>query len=116
MYLIPIAWLYVALMMAVAEATSSQGTLLGAFFTLLLYGLLPIGLVLYFIGTPARRRQRLAQEAHASKDAQEAQAAQDALPTPPAPVCEAAPGAPSDQRDSGDLPPGDPLAPVGKKP
>jgi len=113
MYLIPIAWLYVALMMAVAEATSSQGTLLGAFFTLLLYGLLPIGLVLYFIGTPARRRQRLAQEAHASKDAQ---AAQDALPTPPAPVCEAAPGAPSDQRDSGDLPPGDPLAPVGKKP
>lgn len=110
MYLIPIAWLYVALMMAVAEATSSQGTLLGAFFTLLLYGLLPIGLVLYFIGTPARRRQRLAQEAHASKDAQ------DALPTPPAPVCEAAPGAPSDQRDSGDLPPGDPLAPVGKKP
>jgi len=107
MYLIPIAWLYVALMMAVAEATSSQGTLLGAFFTLLLYGLLPIGLVLYFIGTPARRRQRLAQEA---------QAAQDALPTPPTSVCEAAPGAPSDQRDSGDLPPGDPLAPVGKKP
>jgi hypothetical protein len=97
----------------VAEATSSQGTLLGAFFTLLLYGLLPICLVLYFIGTPARRRQRLAQEAHASK---KAQAAQDALPTPPAPVCEAAPGAPSDQRDSGDLPPGDPLAPVGKKP
>ena len=61
MYLIPIAWFYVALMMAVAEATSTQGTLLGAFFTLLLYGLLPIGLVLYF--TPvmsARFRARSA--------------------------------------------------------
>jgi len=29
MYIVPIAWLYVALMMAAAEATSSQGTLLG---------------------------------------------------------------------------------------
>ena len=57
MYIVPIAWLYVALMMAVAEATSSQGTLLGAFFTFVFYGLMPIGLVLYFMGTPARRRR-----------------------------------------------------------
>ena len=46
MYIVPIAWLYVALMMAVAEATSSQGTVLGAFFTFVLYGLMPIGLLL----------------------------------------------------------------------
>lgn len=104
MYLIPIAWFYVALMMAVAEATSTQGTLLGAFFTLLLYGLLPIGLVLYFIGTPARRRQRLAQEARE---------AQDALAPPASPEL-ASPL--SDQRDSGDLPSGEALAPVRKKP
>ena len=104
MYLIPIAWFYVALMMAVAEATSTQGTLLGAFFTLLLYGLLPIGLVLYFIGTPARRRQRLAQEA---------QEAQDALAPPASPELA---NPLSDQRDGGDLPPGEALAPVGKKP
>ncbi|MGE8319546.1 MAG: hypothetical protein ACN6O3_12435 [Comamonas sp.] len=38
------------------EATSSQGTLLGAFFTLLLYGLLPLSIVLYVVGTPARKR------------------------------------------------------------
>ncbi len=62
MYLVAIAWLYVAVMMAVAEATHSQGSLLGAFITLMLYGVLPLALVLYVMGTPMRRRQRLAQE------------------------------------------------------
>jgi hypothetical protein len=85
MYIVPIAWLYVALMMAVAEATSSQGTVLGAIFTFVLYGLLPIGLVLYFMGTPARRRQRLAREA------EENQAYLAAQPTAAAPPAQAAP-------------------------
>ena len=62
MYIIPIAWIYVALMMAVAEATSSNGSLLGALMTFVLYGVLPIGLVLYFMGSPARRRAILARE------------------------------------------------------
>ena len=68
MYIIPIAWIYVALMMAVAEATSSTGTLLGALMTFVLYGVLPIGLVLYFMGSPARKRairEREKQEASA---------------------------------------------------
>ena len=56
MYLIAIAWLYVTVMMAVVEATSSQGTLLGAFFTLLLYGILPLTIVLFIVGTPSRKR------------------------------------------------------------
>ena len=56
MYLVAIAWLYVAVMMAIAEATHSQGTVLGAIITFVLYGLLPIGLMLYFMGTPARKR------------------------------------------------------------
>ncbi len=56
MYLVAIAWMYVVLMMAVAEALSSQGTVLGAFFTVLLYGLLPLSIVVYILGTPARRR------------------------------------------------------------
>lgn len=34
MYLVAIAWGYVALMMAAAEALSPQGTLFGAFVTL----------------------------------------------------------------------------------
>lgn len=56
MYLIVIGWAYIVLLMAATEATSSTGSLLGAFITLLLYGVLPIGLVIYIFGTPARRR------------------------------------------------------------
>lgn len=63
MYIIPIAWLYVALMMAFAEATNSNGTVLGAIITFVLYGLLPIGLMLYFMGTPARKRALREREA-----------------------------------------------------
>jgi len=63
MYLVPIAWLYVTLMMAVAEATSSTGTLLGAIITFVLYGLAPVSLVMYLLLTPARRRKRRAREA-----------------------------------------------------
>ena len=68
MYVVVIAWLYVVVMMAVAEALSSQGTVLGAVFTFLLYGLLPITLVVYILGTPARKRARRAREAMASVD------------------------------------------------
>ncbi|MDP4300255.1 hypothetical protein [Leptothrix discophora] len=58
MYLVAIAWFYVALMMAVAEAVHPGGSLLGAFFTLMLYGVGPIALVLYLLGTPLRARAR----------------------------------------------------------
>ena len=44
MHLIPIAWLYVALMMAVADAVHPQGSVLGALVTFLLYGLGPVAL------------------------------------------------------------------------
>lgn len=37
MYLVVIAWLYVALLMAVAEATSHTGTVFGAIITFFLY-------------------------------------------------------------------------------
>lgn len=56
MFLVAIAWMYVVLMVAVVEATSTQGTVLGALFTLLLYGLLPLGIVLYLMSSPARKR------------------------------------------------------------
>ena len=45
MYLVLIAWLYVTLMMALAEATSPTGSVLGAVVTFVLYGLLPMGIV-----------------------------------------------------------------------
>lgn len=63
MYLVVIAWMYVALMMAVAEATHASGTLLGAIVTFLLYGVAPCALVIYLMGTPARRRAIKAREA-----------------------------------------------------
>ena len=63
MYLVLIAWMYVALMMAIAEATSPVGSLLGAVFTFLLYGALPMAVVGYIMGSPARRRAIKAQEA-----------------------------------------------------
>lgn len=79
MYLIAIAWMYVVLMMAVAEALSPQGSVLGALITFVFYGLLPLSVVLYIFGTPMRRRARLAAEAKEAADAAEAaQAAQAA--------------------------------------
>ena len=62
MYLIAIAWMYVVVIMTIAEAASSSGTLLGAFFTFLLYGVLPLSIVLYILGTPARKRRIKAQQ------------------------------------------------------
>ena len=63
MYIVPIAWLYVALMMSAAEASNSNGTIFGAVITFLLYGLLPVALVAYIMATPARKRARRAREA-----------------------------------------------------
>ncbi len=69
MYLVAIAWMYVVLMMGVAEALSSNGTVLGALFTVLLYGVLPLGILLYIMGAPLRRRARRQQEAPAETGA-----------------------------------------------
>ena len=56
MYLIVIAWIYVVLMMSVAEATNSSGTVLGAVITFVLYGVVPAALVAYLMSAPARNR------------------------------------------------------------
>ena len=93
MYLVPIAWLYVTVMMAVVEANSPNGTLLGALITFLHYGAGPIALVMYVMGTPARRRAIKAREV----------AEQSLAPT-------------SDQPDAGRQAPADPVAPVRKEP
>jgi membrane protein implicated in regulation of membrane protease activity len=69
MYLVAIAWMYVVLMMTAAEALSPQGTVLGAVFTLLLYGVLPLSIVLYVLGTPARRKAHRRAEAAAEASA-----------------------------------------------
>jgi hypothetical protein len=77
MYLIVIAWTYVTLMMAVAEATSPNGTVLGAVITFALYGMLPMGILVYILGTPSRKRAIKAREAaeQAAYDAEQTAAA-----------------------------------------
>lgn len=98
MYLVPIAWLYVALMMALAEATNANGTVLGAIITFVLYGLLPMGLVTYVIGTPARRRAIKAREQAELAAARAAAQASNLAP------------------DADGEAPADPVAPVREKP
>lgn len=63
MYLVVVAWLYVVLMMVVAEATHSTGSILGAIVTFFLYGLLPVALVVYLMSGPYRRQRMRAREA-----------------------------------------------------
>jgi hypothetical protein len=82
MYLIPLAWFYVVLMMTIAEATSTQGSVLGAAITFFLYGVLPITLVVYLMGTPLRRKKRARDEA--LQDAQVRAAAEQASNPPDA--------------------------------
>ena len=100
MYIVPIAWLYVAVMMAVAEATNSNGTVLGAIVTFVLYGLLPIGLILYFMGAPGRKRRIRARDAAELLQHQQQQQQHAA----------------SLQPDAGGEAAADPVAPVGKEP
>ena len=73
MYLVAIAWMFVVVLMSAAEAMSPIGSVLGALITLALYGVLPLSIVLYVMGTPLRRRARLAAEIQAAADATSAQ-------------------------------------------
>ena len=76
MYLVAIAWIYVTLMMAVAEATNTNGSILGGVVTFLLYGVGPTALLMYILGTPARRRTRRAlEQVEAGTEAEQADAA-----------------------------------------
>ena len=81
MYIVAIAWIYVALMMSVAEATNTNGTVIGGIVTFILYGILPTAIIIYIMGTPQRKRARLALE----KQASEEKPLQNGDKTPPAP-------------------------------
>ncbi|SOZ50495.1 conserved hypothetical protein; putative transmembrane protein [Cupriavidus taiwanensis] len=58
MYIVAIGWLYVALMMAITEHNVVAGVA-----TFLMYGVAPVALVLYIMGTPGRRRRKAEAEA-----------------------------------------------------
>ncbi|HYD95506.1 MAG TPA: hypothetical protein VEC01_09280 [Noviherbaspirillum sp.] len=67
MYIVAIAWIYVILMMSITEDTVVAGVM-----TFLLYGVLPLVIILYVMGTPQRKRNRVEAEklrrAHAALD------------------------------------------------
>lgn len=65
MYLVVIAWIYVVVLMSLAEAFSAQGSVLGALVTFVLYGVVPLSIVVYIMGTPARKRALKAAESAA---------------------------------------------------
>jgi hypothetical protein len=48
--------------MSVAEATNTNGTILGGILTFILYGILPISIIVYVMGAPNRKKARLAAE------------------------------------------------------
>lgn len=114
MYLIPIAWLYVALMMGIAEATNTTGTVLGGLITFVLYGLGPVTLVLYLMGSPARRRAIKAREAAELAVLQTAQVQHQA--TADAPRLPGSDEHESSQPDAGGHAATDPVAPMREKP
>ena len=58
MHIVALGWIFVVLLMALAEAMSPRGSLMGALITFALYGVLPLSIVLYVMGTPMRRRRR----------------------------------------------------------
>jgi hypothetical protein len=62
-YLIAIAWLYVALLAAVSDTTVVGGVL-----TFVFFGLGPLALFMWLLGTPARRRRQRAAEAKSGQD------------------------------------------------
>lgn len=52
-YIVAIAWLYVVLLMALTEPSVAGGLM-----TFVAYGLAPLALFLWLVGTPQRRRNR----------------------------------------------------------
>jgi membrane protein implicated in regulation of membrane protease activity len=79
LYIVAIGWMYVVLMMTVAEALAPNGSLLGAAITFAFYGALPLALMLYLLGAPARRRALRANEASAAQPDGGGHAAGDAV-------------------------------------
>jgi len=71
MYIVAIAWIYVVLMMSITERTAVAGVM-----TFLLYGILPLLIILYLMDAPRRKKERARRENTAASAAH-----------PPSPSC-----------------------------
>ncbi|MCV2218029.1 MULTISPECIES: hypothetical protein [Thauera] len=71
MYLIAIAWLYVALLASITE-----NTVVGGVLTFIFFGLAPMALFFWLFGTPTRRRRQRERESRGLNDRAESDADQ----------------------------------------
>jgi predicted DNA repair protein MutK len=94
MYIVALAWIYVVLMMSITETSVVAGVM-----TFVMYGVIPVTIILYVMGTPQRRRRRILEEKLRRESALEAAAkagpdpVPEATPDPDTPPTPAAPGA-----------------------
>lgn len=58
MYIVAIAWLFVVLILSI-----SQNSILAGVLTLLFWGVIPLCLLLWIVGTPARRLRKAREDA-----------------------------------------------------
>jgi bacteriorhodopsin len=77
MYIIVIAWIYVVFMMAITETSVVAGIM-----TFLLYGVLPVAILVYLMDSGRRRRKRKAQEMQRREEAIKQAEAQTSQPPP----------------------------------
>ncbi len=75
MYIVAIAWLYVLLLISIMQPTVFRGIV-----TFVAAGLFPLGLLLYLLGSPRRRRDRAARGQ--ALEAPEAPQSTQATPVP----------------------------------
>lgn len=68
MYIVAIAWIYVVFMMALTEPSIVAGIM-----TFLMYGVLPVSIIVYVMGTGQRKRKRRAQEMQRLEELQKKQ-------------------------------------------
>lgn len=73
MLIVAIAWIYVVLMMSITEHSVIAGIM-----TFLLYGVLPLMIILYLMGAPQRKRNRAKAEKLLLEETAAAKAAEDA--------------------------------------
>ena len=64
MFIVAIGWIYVVLMMAITETTPVAGIM-----TFILYGLVPVALLLYISGGRQRKRKRAAEQQERQRQA-----------------------------------------------
>jgi biotin transporter BioY len=77
MFIVAIGWIYVVLMMAITETTLVAGVM-----TFVLYGLVPVALLLYISGGRQRKRRRAAEQQERQRQAAAAEQAASQQPPP----------------------------------